>query len=147
MTSKKTANSDVKQTRVFTRKDFKEINGRLVFEQDVDVNGNIEIDENLGCVLFKFGIKASGYICAKAGSGIKAGGSIEAGWFIKAGGFIKADGSIVSFYAGIVARFIACLRVAVGFNVQTEQVIRADVKKGTVVLGRVEKPEKEKAQA
>ena len=56
-------------------------------------NGNLEIAENLGWVKFT-SLKISGYIFAKAGSGIEAGGGIEAGWSIKAGWGIEAGSGI-----------------------------------------------------
>ncbi len=46
---------------------------------------SVEIDENLGYVVFKKGIYVNGNIIAKACSGIEAGGGIEAGWGIAAG--------------------------------------------------------------
>ena len=56
-------------------------------------NGNIEIDESLRCVLFK-SISVTGYLWARAGSGIKAGWGIEAGSGIKAGLGIEAGSGI-----------------------------------------------------
>ena len=55
--------------------------------------GNIEIEVNLGYVVFS-ALKAVGYILAKAGSGIKAGWGIEAGEGIKAGWGIEAGEGI-----------------------------------------------------
>src|SRR5574337_1319647 len=90
------------------------------------------------------GIKAGESI--KAGWGIEAGESIKAGWGIKAGESIKAGWSIeagwgiISLYAGLRAKIVHCLRIAVGFDSKTEQLIEADVKKGDVLLGKVAKP-------
>ena len=59
----------------------------------VDFDGNVEIDENLGYVFFA-SLKATGYIYAKAGCGIKAGEGIEVGWGIKAGEGIEVGWGI-----------------------------------------------------
>ena len=59
----------------------------------VDFDGHVEIDENLGYVFFA-SLKATGYIYAKAGSGIEAGWGIKAGEGIEAGCGIKAGWGI-----------------------------------------------------
>ena len=68
-----------------------DLNADNFYKEDyIDFNGHIEIEENLGRVKFKKGIKAKGFIFIKAGSGIKAGRGIEAGLGIEAGWGIKA---------------------------------------------------------
>ena len=76
---------EVKETKYY----YKEYIG----EDVSDFEGNIEIEENLGCVRFS-SIKANGYIWAKEGSEIEAGEGIEAGSEIKAGRGIKAGWGI-----------------------------------------------------
>jgi len=76
---------EVKETKYY----YKEYIG----EDVSDFEGNIEIEENLGCVRFS-SIKANGYIWAKEGSEIEAGEGIEAGWRIKAGSEIEAGEGI-----------------------------------------------------
>ena len=69
------------ETKVITEKDlvknpdtgFYEYNANFQFE------GNVEIAENLGCVKFGYGLVVTGYIYAKAGTGIEAGTGIKAG--------------------------------------------------------------------
>ena len=56
--------------------------------------GNLEIDGDLGTVFFDHNLIVTGYILAKAGSGIKAGLGIEAGDGIKAGSGIEAGSGI-----------------------------------------------------
>jgi len=85
-----------------------------------------------------WGIEAGSGI--KAGEGIEAGLGIEAGEGIKAGWGIKAGDGIITFrYGGIIAKFISALRIAVGFNITKEQVIKAEIRKGKVILGEVKK--------
>ena len=72
------------KTYTISKKDLNSDNeyiGKLKLE---DLDGNLEIDENLGYVRVK-SICAKGYVHAKAGSGIKAGDGIKAGWGIEAG--------------------------------------------------------------
>ena len=84
------------ETKVITEKDlvknpdtgFYEYNANFQFE------GHVEIAENLGCVKFGSGLVVTGYIYAKAGTGIKAGMGIKAGTGIKAGMGIKAGWGI-----------------------------------------------------
>ena len=76
---------EVKETKYY----YKEYIG----EDVSDFEGNIEIEENLGCVRFS-SIKANGYIWAKEGSEIEAGRGIEAGLGIKAGSEIEAGEGI-----------------------------------------------------
>lgn len=64
--------------------------GAWEYKKDLVFDGAIEIAENLGSVRFCFGISATRYIWAKAGSGIEAGEGIEAGWGIKASRGIAA---------------------------------------------------------
>src|SRR3989304_3381237 len=81
------------ETKKLTKSDFNKDNKFIGNESGLSFNGNLEIDENLGYVNFKF-LKISGYIYAKAGSGIKAGWGIEAGSGIKAGWGIEAGSGI-----------------------------------------------------
>ena len=64
----------------------------------VDFDGHVEIDENLGYVFFA-SLKATGYIYAKAGSGIEAGCGIEAGEGIEAGNTINVK---LRIFAGLI---------------------------------------------
>ena len=77
------------KTLKITSRDVEDTNyswKKYIGKTDVsDYDGNIEIDENLGCVRFSGDVKASGYILAKEGSGIKARLGIEAGLGIKVG--------------------------------------------------------------
>lgn len=109
------------------------------------------------------GIEAGGEIKAgcgiKAGYGIEAGDGIKAGWGIKAGdgiivgygikagcGIEAGSGIITKFYGGLKAEFVSCLRIAVGFNINEEQVIETEIRKGNVLLGKVINPKKEKLE-
>lgn len=47
----------------------------------LEFDGHIEFDENLGLVVFA-SLKATGYIWARAGTGIEAGEGIKAGLII-----------------------------------------------------------------
>jgi len=128
------------ETKVITEKDlvknpdtgFYEYNANFQFE------GNVEIAENLGCVKFGYGLVVTGYIYAKAGTGI------EAGWGIKAGEGIKAGTGIVTwYYGGIVSKWVISLRIAVGFYLGPDKVqtIKAEIRKETpILLGKVEVP-------
>ena len=74
-------------TLKLTEKDFikEEYYNKYVGKVDLSsFEGNLEIDECLGWCRF-VSLNVSGYIIAKAGTGIKAGEGIEAGWGIKAG--------------------------------------------------------------
>lgn len=137
-------------------------------EDSIDFIGAIEIDENLGYLKLKHGIKASTYILARAGSGIEAGsnietggsieagegieagGSIEAGQGIEAGAGIEAGSNIVtggSIKAGfsIIAKFISCkLRIFAGSCLwkipsESEMEIKAEVRSGTIAYGILKK--------
>ena len=116
-----------------TRKDLTEKDGYLTYDKELSFDGHIHIEGDLGCVRFTFGVAATGRIWAQAGSGI------EAGWGIEAGEGIKAGWGIVTFGDGIRAKFVSCLRVAVGFDLSIKCAIEADVK-GEVVLGTVSPP-------
>jgi hypothetical protein len=78
------------ETLKITKKDVKD--GKYV-AGSVDFNGHIEFDAELGYIFF-FSLKATGYIFARAGTGIKAGGCIKAGEGIEAGEGIKAGWGI-----------------------------------------------------
>jgi len=66
-------------TLKLTRSDF-DANGKYVGAVDINgYDGNVEIEERLGWCVF-VAIKVTGYLRAKAGSGIKAGEGIKAGW-------------------------------------------------------------------
>ena len=81
------------ETIKLTKKDFNFNNEFIGKEETLSYNGNIEIEENLGCVKFKY-LKIRGSILAEAGSGIEAGHGIKAGWGIEAGHGIKAGWGI-----------------------------------------------------
>ena len=101
-------------------------------DDEIKFEGNIEIDENLNYIKFKKSIVASGFILAKADSGIEAGEGIEAGLGIEAG-----DG-IISFFNGkIIGKFISAIHIAAGFNIQEEQEIIGKIRKGKVILGKI----------
>ena len=72
------------ETIKLTKKDFNGKNEFIGDESILDFNGNLEIEENLGIVFFKY-LNIKGYIYAKAGSGITAGWGITAGLEITAG--------------------------------------------------------------
>ena len=152
------------ETKVITEKDlvknpdtgFYEYNANFQFE------GNVEIAENLDCVKFGYGLVVTGYIYAKAGTGIKAGEGIKAGMGIKAGLGIKAgwgieagtgikagegieagEGIVTWYYGGIVSKWVISLRIAVGFYLGPDKVqtIKAEIRKETpIILGKVEVP-------
>lgn len=82
-----------------TAKDFDEKG--FFKKRDCIFDGNIEIDEGLGCVKFR-SIIAKGYIFSKAGSGIEAGLGIKAGSGIEAGLSISCSKDISCKY-GIFA--------------------------------------------
>ena len=60
------------ETKLLTKKDFNSDNEFIGDKSILNYNGNLEIDEKLGCVKFKY-LKIRGYIKAKSGSGISAG--------------------------------------------------------------------------
>ena len=105
---------------------------------ELSFDGSIEIDESLGCLLFK-SLKAVGYILAKSGSGIEAGGGIKAGWDIKAGGDIKAGLSITAKTIFLKLRVFAGLAI---WKIPTpeESMINAKLLSGTVAFGTLNEP-------
>ena len=88
--TKENTKEDGYRTRIYTG----EVDLTAQFE------GSIEIDEGLGWVRFEKHLSATGYILAKAGTGIearegiKARVGIKAGWGIRAGTGIKAGEGI-----------------------------------------------------
>jgi hypothetical protein len=76
----------------------------------------------------------------EAGRGIQAGWGIEAGEGIQAGSGIKAGEGIICLRSGLRATFVSCLRIVVGFNLTRKETIEAEIKKGDVILGEVNKP-------
>ena len=111
-----------------TRKDFVDKDGYLHYDSQLETDGDLIVEGDLGWLKFKFGIYVKGSIIIKAGSGIEAGDGIKAG-----------DG-IISLRSGLRAKFISCLRIAVGFHTKDEQLIESEIKKGDVILGKVTKP-------
>ena len=96
--------------------------GKYVGSVDLSsFDGHIEVESNLGWVVFAGALSASGYIYAKAGSGINAGRGIKAGWGIEAGSGIKAGWGInagrgIEAGWGIISQlFIKCMRT-LSFN-------------------------------
>jgi len=83
------------RTLKLTKADFGEgYQKKYIGKENVaDFDGHIEIEGGLSWCVF-VSLKATGYIHAGGGSGIKAGESIEAGWGIKAGEGIKAGSGI-----------------------------------------------------
>jgi hypothetical protein len=124
------------ETLKLGKKDFELVDGRLTYKKELDFDGHIEIEGSLGYVLFEKFIKATGHIFAAAGSGIEAGLGIEAGW-----------GIFTLYRGGITAKFLSCLRIAVGFNIKEEQEITAEIRKGQVILGKLIEPKKVKKEA
>jgi len=113
----------------------------------IDTDEEIIAEENLGTVKIKFSVKSKKYIWFKAGSGIEAGDGIEAGWGIKAGSGIeagsgiKAGSGIITLFGNIIAKFISGLRICVGFHQKEDCYIEAEIRKGTVILGKVKQKE------
>jgi hypothetical protein len=96
------------QTLTLTRSDFRKSGSGwsdyIGNENIADFDGNLEIEENLGKVLFP-SLNVSGSVVARSGSGIRSvlgiqsGGSIKAGWGIDAGDDIQAGQSIEAGWA------------------------------------------------
>ena len=117
-------------TLKLTRSDF-DANGKYVGAVDINgYDGNVEIEERLGWCVF-VAIKVTGYLRAKAGSGI------EAGWGIKAGSGIEAGSGIdfkFQLFAGVVTwrkrtaedGVIRCTSINGGDIVLGEVIITAD---------------------
>jgi hypothetical protein len=126
--------TEAMQTIRLTRKDFKETPDGLTIQGDYSADRSLEIEGGLGCVRFSGSLSAQGYIYAEAGTGIRAGEGIEAGWGIEAGT------GIVCFRAGLRAKVVSALRIAVGFDIEAKCQIEAKVEKGEVILGTEAKP-------
>ena len=138
----------------------KEFIGKWNEREDVSV----EIEGNLGWVVFEKGVYVNGSVVAEAGSGIKAGEGIEAGlgieagegieagWGIKAGSGIKAGEGIeagwgikaglgiVSLYSYIKAKLkieidARCKIVAGCFSYSGAQDVEAQEIVGDVIYG------------
>ena len=126
----------------------KEFIGKWNEREDVSV----EIEGNLGWVVFEKGVYVNGSVVADAGSGIKAGWGIEAGegikagsgikagWGIKAGSGIKAGWGIVSLYSYIKAKLkieidTRCKIVAGCFSFYGAQDVEAQEIVGDVAYG------------
>ena len=62
--------------KILSKNDFKEIDGYLTYESDLQVDGNLIVEGNLGWIKFNFGVRASKSIIIEAGSGIEAGEGI-----------------------------------------------------------------------
>ena len=105
--------------------------GLYEYKENIDFDGHVEVDGDLGWIKFAAGIYATGHILVKAGSGIEAGCGIKAG-----------DGILTFFRGGIVAKWIIALRVAVGFHLKPDeeiQTVKAELRDGTpLILGIVE---------
>ena len=99
--------------------------GLYEYKENIDFDGHVEVDGDLGWIKFAAGIYATGHILVKAGSGIEAG-----------------DGILTFFRGGIVAKWIIALRVAVGFHLKPDeeiQTVKAELRDGTpLILGIVE---------
>ena len=91
------------KTYTVTSKDLDKNNNYIGKLGVANLDGNLEIEENLGIVTFR-SLNVLGYIFAKAGCGIKAdyeikaGSGIEAGCGIEAGYGIKAGSGIEAGY-------------------------------------------------
>lgn len=80
--------------KLILSKDHFDKDNKYIGEVDVsNFTGFIEIESSLGTVFFKK-LCVTGYIFAKAGTGIEAGQGIEAGWGIEAGNGIKVGTGI-----------------------------------------------------
>ncbi|VVB58103.1 Uncharacterised protein [Candidatus Anstonella stagnisolia] len=62
--------------------------------------------------------------------------------FSEAGTGIKAGWGILTLFNGITAKWIICLRIAVGFHSTEEKAVTAEIRKGTLILGKHIEPEK-----
>ena len=150
------------ETLRLTAADFTERNGRKEYTGSADVSdyaGSIEIAAGLEWVWFA-SLKASGYILAEAGSGIKAGRGIEAGegikagrgieagWGIEAGSGIKAGWGIEAGFS-VDAKWVeARLRIFAGLCAwrlpdPDEMEIRAELRNGVVAFGTLVPAKKE----
>ena len=105
------------ETKIITKEDIDKDNF-YKHSDSLEYEGHLELEANLGRVKFKAKIKTTGFIFAKAGTGIEAGEGI------------------VTFLYGIAAKWISCLRIAIGFNSKTEQELKAKIRKGQLILGK-----------
>ena len=101
---------------------------------------SVEIEGNLGWVVFEKGVYVNGSVVAEAGSGIKAGWGIKAGSGIKAGLGIEAGFGIVSLYSYIKAKLkieidARCKIVAGCFSFYGAQDVEAQEIVGDVIYG------------
>jgi hypothetical protein len=111
----------------------KDLDGDNFYKKDsLNFDGHVEIAGGLGYFKVKKSIIVTGFLQAQAGSGIKAGDGIKAGW------------GIITFFGDIVAKFVSCLRICVGFNSTTTYEIQAEIRKGDIMLGKHVIPKKEK---
>ena len=95
------------QTLKLTKQDF-DAQNKYIGKTDVsDYQGHIEIEGGLGWVFF-VEINITGFLWAKAGSGIKAGEGIKAGWGIKAGEGIEAGSGIEAGWGIEAGLYIIC---------------------------------------
>lgn len=83
-------------------------------KESLEYDGHVEIEASLGYVSFS-SIAIKGYLSVLAGTGIEAGEGIEPGWG----------------------------RIAVGFNIEEEQEIQGEIRKGKIILGKSEQDKKE----
>ena len=124
-----------------TKSDLNERN-EYAASESLNFEGHIQIEADLGTVAFRACLRASGYIRAFAGSGIKAGSGIEAGWGIEAGDGIKA-GLGIEAGLGIACKNLAVrLRIFAGLCMwrkpkPEEMEIRAEQIEGEVCYGTV----------
>ena len=119
------------ETKTITKADLNDKN-EYALSDDLDFNGHIVIEAELGFVRFRGSLIAKNAIIAKAGSGIKAGWGIKAGEGILTGwlGLTLKD---------LSAKWIdAKLRIAVGFNCKEAGKINGEIRHGEVILGIVE---------
>ena len=147
------------ETIKLTKKDFDSNNEFIGKEEVLKHSGNLEIDNNLGYVHFRF-LNISGYIFAQAGSGIKAGEGIKAGDGIEVGSGIKAGWGIEAGGGIEAGMFIKCklllninLRIFAGLCLwrepkEEELLIECGrLEKGTICFGNLKEiglPKEEK---
>jgi hypothetical protein len=93
------------ETLKITKADLNERN-EYARSRDLEFEGHIEIEANLGQVVVLGFIRTAGYLGIAIRSGVEAGGSIEAAWSIEAGFSVQCKLSISAkrrIFAGLCA--------------------------------------------
>ena len=131
--------TDELPTLKITRADINDRNEYIGATDVSDYAGHIDIDADLGWVIFTASIGAKGHILSLAGSGIEAGDGIKAGDGIEAGWGIEAGLSITAKWLSARLRIFAGL-CAWRLPTPEETEIRAEVRGGAVAFGTVVAP-------